>query len=159
MAEFTPINTQEEFDNMVKDRLARTTKTVTEEVTKNFEGYVSPEELGKKTADYTKQIDALNVKVKDYDTSIADLTAKNKAYEQNSVKMKIAHEVGIPYELAGKLSGSTEDEIKEDAQTLSKFISKPNTPPLANGEPAPNKNGTQTNGAVLSLLQKMKEGN
>ena len=43
------IDTQEAFDSAIKSRLERNTKTVTEEVTKKFEGYLSPEDFSKKT--------------------------------------------------------------------------------------------------------------
>ena len=38
--EFKVIDTQEAFDSAIKSRLERNTKTVTEEVTKKFEGYL-----------------------------------------------------------------------------------------------------------------------
>lgn len=42
---------------------------------------------------------------------------------------------GIPYELAGRLSGSDEEEIKKDAETMAKFLRKKDVPPLAGGDP------------------------
>ena len=47
-----------------------------------------------------------------------------KSYETNSVKMRIAHENGIPFELASKLSGDDEESIKKDAETMAKFLKK-----------------------------------
>ena len=38
-------------------------------------------------------------------------------------------ENGIPYELAGKLSGETEDEMKKDAEAFSKFLKGKTTYP------------------------------
>ena len=62
--EFKVIDTQEAFDSAIKSRLERNTKTVTEEVTKKFEGYLSPEDFSKKTESFTKQIAGLNEKIK-----------------------------------------------------------------------------------------------
>lgn len=56
-------------------------------------------------------------------------------YETSSLKTRIAHENGIPYELAGRLSGSNEEEIKKDAETMTKFLRKKDVPPLAGGDP------------------------
>lgn len=141
MGEFKTINTQDELDAIIKDRLARNTKTVTDEVSKKFEGYISPDDFGTKTAEMSKEITTLKTALSEKDNSIADLTAKNKAYEIGSVKTKIAREFNIPYELAGRLNGSTEEEIKADAEIFSKFTALQSTAPLANannGAPAEN---------------------
>ena len=42
MSDFTAIETQEEFDNAIKDRIERNTRSVTAEVEKKFEGFISP---------------------------------------------------------------------------------------------------------------------
>ena len=127
---FEPIETQEAFDAAIKGRIERNTKTVTEEVTKKYEGYISPEDASKQTADLNKQIEDLTAKLDERDSSIADLTAKNKAYETASVKTRIAREYNIPYELADRLSGDTEDDIKKDAEKLSAFVDRKKTAPL-----------------------------
>ena len=122
--EFKIIDSQEAFDAAIKARLDRNTRSVTEEVTKKFEGWISPDEA-KKSAD---QIADLTGKLKDSETKIADLTAKNSAYEISSVKMKIAHETGLPYELADRISGATEEELKKDAEELAKYTKSPHQP-------------------------------
>ena len=127
---FEPIETQEAFDAAIKGRIERNTKTVTEEVTKKYEGYISPEDVSKQTAELNKQIKDLTAKLGERDSSIADLTAKNKAYETASVKTRIAREFNIPYELADRLSGETEDDIKKDAEKLSAFVGRKKTAPL-----------------------------
>lgn len=130
MPEFKPIETQEALDAVIRDRLERQKKTVTAEVAKQYEGWVSPEDA-KKSAD---QIAALTAKISESETKIADLTAKNSAYEISSVKMKVAHETGLPYELADRLSGTTEEEIRKDADALSKFASPRQATPSFSSE-------------------------
>lgn len=127
---FEPIETQEAFDAAIKSRIERNTKSVTDEVTKKYEGYISPEDASRQTAELNKQIKDLTAKLGERDSSIADLTAKNKAYETASVKTRIAREFNIPYELADRLSGETEDDIKKDAEKLSAFVGKKKTAPL-----------------------------
>ncbi|MCC8135069.1 MAG: DUF4355 domain-containing protein [Ruminococcus sp.] len=112
--EFTPIETQEAFDAAIKGRLERCTRSVTDEVTKKFEGWLSPEEAAKSSGEYESRIAELTAQN-------SELAAKNKAYESSSVKMRIACEAGIPFELADKLSGETEDEIRKDAEKLSRY--------------------------------------
>lgn len=150
--EFKAIETQEEFDAAIKARLDRNTKTVTDEVKKSYEGYISPDEAKK----LNDQITSLSTQLTEKDTSIADLTAKNKAYETASVKARIAHEKGLPYELAERLSGESEEDIAADADKLSQFVSagKPTAPLYT---PAGN-TGMSVKGAdaaVMSLLDSL----
>lgn len=131
--EFKAIETQEDFDAAIKARLDRNTKTVTDEVKKSFEGYISPDEAKKLTAQtegLRQQVNTLTAQLTEKDTAITDLTAKNKAYETASVKARIAHEKGLPFELADRLSGETEEDIAADADKLSQFVSagKPAAP-------------------------------
>ena len=66
------------------------------------------------------------------------LTAQTKAFEESqakigqyelqTVKLRVAHELGIPYELAGRLNGTNEEEIKKDAETIKGFVGVKNIP-------------------------------
>ncbi|MEA4965392.1 MAG: DUF4355 domain-containing protein [Oscillospiraceae bacterium] len=145
----TPITTQEQLDTLIGERIKRERDTVAKK-------YGDYDDLKTKAADYEKQIGDLSKTIEDsgkkyagYDQTIADLTAKVKGYETSSVKMRIAHETGIPYELATRLSGETEDDIRKDAEALSKLVGKPNqAPPLKSTEPA----GGDTKTAALRTL-------
>lgn len=146
MAEFTAITTQEQLDAVIGERIKRERDTLTKK-------YGDYDDLKTKVADYEKQISDLSKTIEDtgkkyagYDKTLADLTAKVKGYETSSAKMRIAHETGIPYELASRLSGETEDDIRKDAESLSKLIGKPGPKaPLKSTEPA----GTDTKKAAL----------
>lgn len=133
MPEFKPIETQEALDAIIKDRIERAKKSAADETAKKYEGYLSPDDVKK----HTDQITVLTDKLKESETKIADLTAKNSAYEIASVKTKIAHEVGLPYELADRLSGTTEEEIRKDADALSKFAMHPQATPSFSAETPP----------------------
>ena len=135
MAEFTPITTQEEFDTAIGARIKRERDTVSKE----FAAQLAEKDTA--AAEYEKQIRDLNKSMEDsakkyegFDQTLADLKKKVSDYETSSVKMRIAHEIGIPYELAGRLSGSTEDEIRKDAESLSKLVTSRRTPPLKSTE-------------------------
>lgn len=136
MTEFAPITTQEQFDAAISDRLKRERDTIA----KKYSDY---DELKIKAADYEKQINELSKsmgeaakKYAGYDKSIADLQGKIKGYETSSVKMRIAHESGLPYELATRLCGETEDEIRNDAQALAQMVGRSQkTAPLKSDEP------------------------
>lgn len=151
--EFKAIETQEDFDAAIKARLDRNTKTVTDEVKKSYEGYISPDEAKK----LTEQVNALTAQLAERDGSIADLTAKNKQYETASVKARIAHEKGLPFELAERLSGETEQDIAADAEKLAQFVSsqKPAAPLYApqGGTGA----ASATDAAYMAMLGELSE--
>ena len=153
MAEFTPITTQEQFDAAIGDRIKRERETLGKK-------YGDYDDLKTKLTAYEKQIGDLSKTIEDsgkkyagYDKTLADLTAKVKGYETSSVKMRIAHETGIPYELANRLSGETEDDIRKDAESLSKLIGKQNppAPPLRSNEPV----GDAKSAALRALAQNL----
>ena len=69
-----------------------------------------------------------------YEDKLAEKDNLIKEYELENLKYRIANENGIPLELASKLTGETEEDLKKDAETLSSFIRKP-TLPLKHTEP------------------------
>lgn len=138
MAEFKKIETQEELDAVIKDRLARNTTKVTDEITKKYEGYLSPDDAKKNTKELTDKVAALTTQLAEKEKAISDLTAKNQGYETSALKARIAHEKGIPFELADRLNGTTEEEIGKDADMLSQLVSSSKgAPPLASNDKAP----------------------
>lgn len=83
-------------------------------------------------------VEGLQKSMKDFEGYEDKLTEKDnkiKEYEIKNLKYRIANESGIPLELASKLSGETEEDLKKDAETLSSFITKKQTLPLRTTEP------------------------
>lgn len=108
MAEFTPINTQEEFDAAIAARLTR-----------------EREKAVKPYADYQQIKDDLataNTSLGEKDTTIADLTAQLKSTRSDLAKTRIALEKHLPLELAERLRGETEDDLRNDADSLSQLF-------------------------------------
>ena len=151
MSEFKTIETQEQLDAIITDRIKRAQETTRKE----FEGFLSPEDVEKKYAGYLSP-EAEKKKYAGYlsPEEAAKKDAKIKGYETNSVKMRIAHENGIPFELAERLSGESEDDIRKDAETMAKYLQRKNVPPLASTEPE----GIDTKrAAVKKMLSDLKE--
>lgn len=115
---FKPIETQEELDGIIKERLKRERETTQ----KRFEGWVSPEDHQKAIEDVNKAFDDFKKAHESDEQTIADLTAKNKAYETASLKSRIAHEVGLSYEWISRISGDDEQSIRADAESLKKLV-------------------------------------
>lgn len=151
MSEFKPIETQEQLDAIISDRIKRAQETTKKE----FEGFLSPEDAEKKYAGYLSPEDEKK-KYAGYlsPEEAAKKDAKIKSYETNSVKMRIAHENNIPYELANRLSGDSEDDIRKDAETLAKLLKGRDPAPLASTEPE-GVDGKRA--AVKKMLSDLKE--
>lgn len=154
MSEFKIIETQEQLDAVIGERLKRERETVKkqyegylspDDVTKKYEGFLSPDDVTKK---YEKYLSPEEAAAKD---------AKIKGYETSSVKMKIAHEVGIPFELAERLTGEDEAAIRKDAETMSKFMkSIHQAPPLFEPEPSGNNKEAAKNAAFKKMISEME---
>ena len=133
MSEFKKIETQEEFDSMVKDRLERQAKKTAEETEKKVAGWISPDEAAKQKAalekqladskaDMEKQLAELTGKLGDKEAAYNKLEGEKKALDLVRLKESAAREAGLPFELASRLSGETADELKADAESLSKLV-------------------------------------
>lgn len=66
---------------------------------------------------------------------IEDLKKEVETYKLKELKTSIAVQAGIPLELAGRLSGETEEEIKADAEKIAGFVNKKQPLPLKPSEP------------------------
>ena len=138
MADFTPITTQEEFDTAIKDRLTRDREAQAKKIAEKYADY---DDLKTKAADYEKQIADYAEKLKDAeekDKKIAELEGAVKKHETSALRIKIAHEAGLDYNLASRLAGESEEEIRADAKSLSETIGKMKTSaaPAKSSEPA-----------------------
>ena len=135
MSEFKIIETQEEFDARISERLKRAAETTA----KKYEGVTSPEDLETVKSDYESKIKTLEdsvasaeQKLKDKDIEIAE-SAK---YRTDLEKTRIALQAGLKIEYADRLRGETEEEWKADAEALAKdFASSHVTAPLGTNEP------------------------
>lgn len=148
MAEFKPINTQEEFDTAIQERLDRERRKYADyEDLKRKAGELETLK-GKRYEDtiagLQKQLEEANGKLAGLD----ELTKRAEGAEIALLKHKIAHESKIPYELAGRLTGTSEEELREDAKTLVKYVGAIRPDPLASNEPA----GKNDNDASLREL-------
>jgi len=134
--------TQEEVNEIIGKRLEKAEKKWTEK----YSNYYSADDLASKTEELNKQItdlgnslDEANNKatasadsLAEKDQAIADLENRVRNYETDSAKIRIALEVGIPYELANRLTGATEEEIRADAEKMLPLVAPKISMPLRN---------------------------
>lgn len=65
---------------------------------------------------------------------IADANAAKTKAETELVKMKAAAKHGIPFEMASRLSGTSEEEIEKDAKSMAQYLAPKKSGPLRNPE-------------------------
>lgn len=146
MSEFKKIETQEELDRIITERLKRERNKVEDEFKEKIKAYDTQiQDLKSENA----QVKANLEKASEKDSEIERLQGRIKGYEKSEMQRKIALENKIPYKLAGRIQGETEEEMLEDARSLSKYFEKQEVvPPLKN----PEINKGQS-GAYKELLQ------
>jgi len=147
---FKPIETQEQFDEMIKERIGKAKESVRKEYEgyispeqyEAFKGYISPEDMEGKINPMLEQIQSLsgslesaNKKIEEMGTSISekdkaiserDATIKNK--DIKLMKIDAAIKYGVPVDICDRINGSTDDEIYKDAQIVSQYMSKSFSP-------------------------------
>ena len=122
MSEFKSIETQEQLDKIIQERLNRQKES--------FEKKLSDyDNLKKENASLQSAINENKEKYADYDKKIEELNSKISGYEMDNLKTKIAMENNIPYNLASRLVGDDEESLKADAERLSGY--------MKHGEPEP----------------------
>ena len=135
MSEFKVIETQEQLDAVIGERIRRATETAA----KKYEGYKSPEE-------FQQIIDSYNAKIKTLEDAAAtaqqEMAEKDAAiaegarYRTDLEKTKIALAAGLKIEYADRLRGETAEEWENDAKALAKdFAAAHVTAPLGSPEP------------------------
>lgn len=149
MGEFKAIETQEQLDRIISERLNRERE--------KFSDYESlkgeKENLEKQISEMNASLEQTNSNKKTYEQQIEELNGKVKSYEIKNLKTKIALENGIPLDFANRISGDDEKAIKEDAQKIASFFkSQDPTPPLKDTEPT-NVNGEDA--GYKSLLENL----
>lgn len=133
---FKVIETQEAFDEALKERLSRERETIRKQYDEEYAPFKeTAESLTKENAELKTTIEEANKSKGEINEKLKKLESNLKSYEISSMKTKIALQNGIPYDMASRLMGEDEASITEDAKKLSELINigKP-TPPLKNTE-------------------------
>lgn len=140
MTEFKVIETQEQLNAIIKARLDR-----------EKEKYADYDQLSEKIKTLETENSNLKQTITDKETSestnltkIAELEKDVTTWKNKSLKQQIAMKNGLPFELADRLQGDTEESLNEDAERLASLVSVKNyTQPLADKEPNIESNGIE----------------
>lgn len=159
---FEVIETQEQLDKIIGDRIARAKEAAKKEAEEEFgEKYKGYDDMKKELEEKSSRIDELGKaleKAKNdgsgYSTQLEELQKKVQKYETDSVKTRIAREFGIDTSLANRLTGETEEEIKADAKTLKDIIGSTSVKRVPYDPETPAEDDKEA--ALKKMLQNMK---
>lgn len=150
---FKAIETQEDFDKAVSERINREKDTLNKK-------YADYDDLKKQVSTLTSEntslkstISANKEKYSDYDKNIDNLNSKIKGFETEKLRTKVALDNGLPYDLADRLVGDSEEDLTKDAQRLAGFV-KPSDPVPPLKEAEPNK-GSDENNAYKNMINNL----
>lgn len=155
---FTVIETQEQLDAVISERVAR----AKDSARKEFEGWISPDALEKKTAELNSQLTGLNDQIKTLteekttlESSIEEKNGKLAQYEIDSVKTKVAREYGLSYDAIEFLQGADEEAIKKSAESLKHLVKNTSIAPQYNPE-SNRRSGDTTEEALRRMSKELK---
>ena len=132
MKEFKVIETQEQLNAIIKARLDR-----------EKEKYADYDQLAEKIKKLETENTSLKQTIAEKETSasttasrISELENDVTTWKQKSLKQQIAMKNGLPFDLADRLQGDSEESLNEDAERLASLVNVKNyTQPLADKEP------------------------
>lgn len=131
---FKTIETQEELDAIIGERIERAKSSVRKEYDEKYSDYDSiKDQIGKYNSEkesYEKQIKELNNKVSSFD----EISAQNKKLQMDSLKVRVALENGLPYQMASRLNGDDEASIIKDAKMMKQYMPGKKLQPLKDTE-------------------------
>lgn len=153
MSEFKVIETQEQLNEIIKKRLEREKLKVADyddlaEKVKNLEA----DNLNlKNTIKTYKENEGTNL------TKISELEKTVSGWEHKALKQKVAISHNLPFDLASRLVGDSEESLNEDAERLASLVNLSKsttqyTQPLAD----PEQNVNATDAAWKGMLNILK---
>ena len=157
MAEFEPINTQEEFDKRISERIKRER----DHFESKYSDYEKLKEKAGKVDSLQEQLDAMTAEKTGLASKLESMKtafdADIAAAKRETTKLRVASELNIPSELAARLQGDDEDAIRKDAEKVAGFLAtKKPAPPLKSNEPEPK---NDKDAGLLNTLRELKGEN
>lgn len=126
--EFTPIESQEQFDAMVKERVERAKKSAAKEYEtqlKDLEG------IKEQLATKDEEITALKAKIGDFESekksseeSYQSMQKELSELKLKALKTQIAMDNNLPTDMADRIKGDDEEAMRADAQKLASYVNR-----------------------------------
>ena len=143
MSEFKVIETQEQLDKLIGERIQR----ANEKAAEKYVGWKSPDDVQAITSTYEEKIKKLEEAAAATQQIIADKDAEiatGAKYKTDLEKTRISLEAGLKIEYADRLRGENAEEWKADAVLLAKdFRQSGFVAPAASNEPVSSSNNPE----------------
>ena len=150
--DFTAITTQEEFDQRIGDRLKRE-REVIESKYKDYDDLKTQNsEKDTKISELEKQLQEAKA---EYEKTLGEKDARIKGYESDSVKTRIAREMGLSFEAVDFIRGDDEEAIRKSAETFKAYVDKAKGP-APSFEPSGEGAGKNEEAGYKKMLAGMK---
>nr|DAL96331.1 MAG TPA: major capsid protein [Caudoviricetes sp.] len=150
---FKPIETQEELNDIIKERLARQKESFDKDL-------ADLEQLKTRNSELETEVGTLQATIEEnqnatsqHNQTISELNNKIAGYETANLRTKIALKNGLPFDLADRLVGEDEDSLTADAERLAKFMKPKFTPPAKSTEPRQTGNDDPMKEMIQSMRQ------
>lgn len=148
MSDFKIIETQEQLDAIIVDRIRR----AKESEAKKFEGWKSPEDIEELTKELTGKVKALEDAAAETQKQIEEKDqkiAEGNKYRTDLEKTRIALKAGLDIKYADRLRGENTEDWEADAKELAKdFAAAAKAVPVGSYEPS--KTGERANADVFA---------
>lgn len=131
--EFKVIETQEQLNSIIEQRLERERKKYTDTIN-GLEN--EKKELKDQLAKVTDASNQKEAKIEDLNSQISDKDNELEDFRVNQMRNDLAYEYGLPRDFSKRLQGSTYEDIEADAKEMAKaFDNLRPDPPIKNNEP------------------------
>jgi len=147
MAEFTTIETQEELNRIIEERLRREREKYADYEALKADSAALRELKGKKL---DEQVTALSGQLQTAQTALSEMQTRAEKAERSLLRSRVAREANLPAELADRLTGDDEAALKADAEALGKLL-RPAAPAAPLAEPETGSGGAW--GAMSAALK------
>lgn len=138
MSEFKIIETQEELDAVISERLKRERDSQQKKYAEKYSDYdeikTRNAELEKQIGDMTETIESNKNLKESYEEKLHEKEAAIQGYEKAQLRTRIALENGLPYDLAGRLVGDDEESLIADAKKLAGYTQAAPAAPMKSYE-------------------------
>lgn len=153
MAEFSPITTQEELNNVIGERILKAKESAAKEF--QLQIAAKDDEIKQFRAQLEETNNLLNA-ANERISGFAQLEEEAKGYKKEHLQYQVAVKMEIPFRSAHRIKGETEEEMMQDAEDLRREL----------GIGAPSKNTesaniggevNETDAALRNLLSQVRK--
>lgn len=160
MAEdFKTIETQEEFNERIKDRLDRERSTIS----RQFEDQIKKAEADRDA--YKNQVEGFQTsakenaeKITDLETKLEEANKKAAGLELENLRTQVAIEKGLPMTLKGRLNGATKEELEADADSLKNIFRTANNRDIPGFTQTEGRQVDEKKAEMKKMVSKLRKG-